>query len=313
LNGRCRVCGQAGTNRLGGYVFCDAHYARARHHRRSIWHADVVSAALLVGFVLAVAAVDRWLRPEFTAASLMVTGVVLAVVPAAVWLTFFYRRDRLEPEPVGMVLEVFVLGALLAGAVGIPLVDRVFAVHTWLYRSPWSHLLGAVLVVGFTQEFLKYAAVRFSVYDTPEFDELVDGVVYASAAGIGYATALNIAFVVESGGVDLGLGAVRIVLTVLAHAAIAGITGYHLGANKLQPPARLVDAGRCRPGVVRQRCLLLHARHGDPWWPEYRRWRRRAVDRSRALRGADRRCDRGADAGHPPRSRGRPGRRGGVG
>ena len=46
-----------------------------------------------------------------------------------------------------MVIEVFVLGALVAGAVGIPLVDRVFDVDSWMYRSPWTHLVGAILVV----------------------------------------------------------------------------------------------------------------------------------------------------------------------
>ncbi len=234
MRDKCRVCGAPATRKLGNVSFCETHYDRAVHQRASKQHADLVSAAMLVAFVLVVAAVDRWLHPEFTPLSLVVAGIALAMVPAGVWLAFFHRRDRREPEPMSKVLRVFVLGALLAGAIGIPLVERGFDVSSWLYRSPATFLVGAVLVVGFTQEFLKYGAVRFWVYDSPDFDELCDGVVYASAAGLGYATALNVAFVLGSGGVDLGLGAVHMVLTALAHAGFAGISGYFLAAEKLQ-------------------------------------------------------------------------------
>jgi hypothetical protein len=48
-------------------------------------------------------------------------AVPLALVPAALWLIFFYQQDRLEPEPVGNVVRMFVIGLALAGAIGIPL------------------------------------------------------------------------------------------------------------------------------------------------------------------------------------------------
>jgi RsiW-degrading membrane proteinase PrsW (M82 family) len=50
--------------------------------------------------------------------------------------------------------------------------------------------------------------------------------------------------VVGSGGVNLGMGAVRIVLTALAQASFAGITGYFLGKEKLDhKPAWWVPVG----------------------------------------------------------------------
>jgi RsiW-degrading membrane proteinase PrsW (M82 family) len=134
-----------------------------------------------------------------------------------------------------MIVQMFILGGLLASAVGIPVVENLFAVPEWLPGSPaWAKLLGGFLIVGFTQEFLKYAAVRFSVYFSDEFDEAIDGIIYTTAAAIGYATMLNINFVVSSGGVDLGAGSVRIVLTTLAHASFAGISGYFLGRMKFE-------------------------------------------------------------------------------
>lgn len=133
-----------------------------------------------------------------------------------------------------MILGVFLLGAFVASAVAIPLVDQVFDVGSWLHGSLLVQLLGAVLLVGFTQEALKYLSLRFSVYNSREFDERTDGVIYATAVGLGFATALNVAFVVGSGGVDLGSGSVRIVVTALAHAGFAGVMGYFLGRQKLE-------------------------------------------------------------------------------
>ncbi|MCA9929992.1 MAG: PrsW family intramembrane metalloprotease, partial [Anaerolineales bacterium] len=203
--------------------------------RGSVWQADIASIAMLVLFVLAIYGVEQFVQPTFSSSGLLMWGVVMAIVPAVIWLAFFYRRDRLEPEPKHMVMQLFLLGGLLANGVGIPAIEGWFDVPNWLSSSPlWSQLLGGWLIVGMVQELLVYTAVRFTIYNHVEFDEETDGVVYATAAGIGYATVLNIAFVVNSGGVALGSGAIRIVLTTLAHAAFAGIIGYFLGRQKFE-------------------------------------------------------------------------------
>ena len=202
--------------------------------RESVWQADLISLVLLVVFVLIVYNLEVWVKPVFTPTTLTLTGVILSLIPAVIWLGFFYRRDRLEPEPKSMVIQVFFLGGLLAAALGIPLVENIFRVSEWMYASLWTRLLGGILVIGFSQEFLKYAAVRWTVYKTEEFDEPVDGIIYATAAGLGYAAMLNILFVIESGGVDLGAGVIRITIISLAHASFAGVVGYFLGIEKFQ-------------------------------------------------------------------------------
>lgn len=212
--------------------------------RKSLSTSNLVTLALLGLFLLVAFGIEYLVKPTFTPGGLLFTGIVMALVPAILWLGFFYRQDRLEPEPKGMVLEVFILGGLLAGAIGIPLLNNVFQISNWLFSGFWVNLLGAILVIGFSQEFLKYAAVRFSIYGSDEFDEHTDGIIYATAAGLGFATVLNVSFVVGSGGVNLGMGAVRIILTALAQASFAGITGYFLGREKLDhKPAWWVPLG----------------------------------------------------------------------
>lgn len=208
--------------------------AKANHERKHVWRDEIVLIVSLVAFVGIVYALDGAIQPVFTPATLLLTGVFLALVPAAIWLIFFYLQDKAEPEPKGFVLGVFGLGALLAAAVGIPVLDTVFRVPHWIHTDTLTTILGGILVVGFTQEFLKYAAVRYSIYNSGEFDEPTDGVIYATAAGLGYATVLNIQFVVSNGGVDLGAGIIRIAVVALAQAAFSGITGYFLGRAKFE-------------------------------------------------------------------------------
>ena len=62
----------------------------------------------------------------------------------------------------------------------------------------------------------------------------IDGIVYGTAAGLGFATALNIEYVLRSGGVDLQAGIISVVVVALAQASFAGVTGYFLGRAKFE-------------------------------------------------------------------------------
>ncbi len=207
--------------------------ARTGRLRRSVWLPNLATFVLLAVVIGLAYLVQSLFPPRFDRDFLLAAGLIMSLVPAALWIAFFYRMDANEPEPKGMIVRVFLLGALLASGLGLPLIS-LFNLPDWLYAAPWVTLLGAVLVLGFTQEFLKYAAVRFSVYRLPEFSERTDGIIYAVAAGLGYATVLNVEFMLDSGGGNLGLAAARIVLTALAQASFAGVTGYFLGRQRFE-------------------------------------------------------------------------------
>lgn len=208
--------------------------ASSARSERSVWSAVT---ALLVGLAALIALATLFgdaIREALPRWGLVLAGCAFGLVPAFLWLFVFYLRDRARPEPKTLLLKVAVLAALLA-AVGQPLVNDVFRVQEWSTGGGLAlRLAGAILVVGTVQEFLKYAAVRHSVYLSAEYDEPIDGVVYAAAAGVGYAAALNLAYVVGNGGVDLGTGALRAAVNTLAHASFAGVTGYFLGRARFE-------------------------------------------------------------------------------
>lgn len=218
---------------------------------RALWAAGGGQLLALLVFVALGTVVARFLPATLSGGLLVVLGIVVALIPAAIWLAFFYQQDRLEPEPKSYLLAVFVLGALVASGLGIPLVRDVLRVNDWLYRDPLTHLLGSIFAVGFVQEFLKFAAVRFSIYNSGEFDERVDGIIYATAAALGFATVLNINYIVSRGGVDLGVGVIRVTVMALAQASISGVLGYFLGQAKFErTPLYYLPAGYVLAAVL---------------------------------------------------------------
>jgi len=225
---------------IGRRAYCEEHYRRVVGDRKGLWWSTALAVLGLVLFVLAVDLAVGSAGLTVSRGALLPAGVVLALVPAGLWLVVFYVQDRLEPEPKAQVLSVFLLGALLAQAVGIPVVRDLFQVQAWLGQAPvvWQ-LVGSILIVGVTQEYLKYAVVRYGVYRSAEFDERVDGIIYCAAAGLGYATLLNIHYVVDTGGAQLQAGVLRVVVTALAQASFSGLMGYFLGRAKFEDMGRL--------------------------------------------------------------------------
>jgi RsiW-degrading membrane proteinase PrsW (M82 family) len=217
---------------------------RVTRNRGGLWESIAFELLGLLAFVLLFNFVLFNLGDLFGDVGRIVLGTVFAVVPAAIWLVFFYRFDRREPEPKQMVINVFVLGALIMAAIYQPVLHGIFNIDEWLYRSAVSRFFGGVLVVGFIEQFVIYLAVRYGVFDHPEFDERVDGVIYAVAAGLGVATVVNFIYVWERGGVDLDIGSIRVVVNALAYASLAGVLGYFIAQTRFEKtPVYYLPAG----------------------------------------------------------------------
>lgn len=193
---------------------------------RAHWYAQ---AAALLG-LLVFAAVMRYAAPLRLNT---VIALVVACIPSVLWLVFFWAVDRRELEPTEYVVEIFLLGALLAQAVVGPLTRDVFQVPRWLDDTFATRVLGSILVIGAIQTFVNYAAVRYTVFGTPAMSSVMDGVVYGTAAGLGMATVFNIAFVLDAGGFPTTIAALHVVVTALAQAALGMAVGYFLGRAKV--------------------------------------------------------------------------------
>lgn len=163
--------------------------------------------------------------------------IMLAFSPGIFWLWIIYARDKYRPEPRNLVIRTFLLGAavslpvsliefvLFPGATEIDL-DMPVSIATAAYLS--------VVVAGITEEIGKYAVVRYTIYNSPYFDEPIDGIIYASAAALGFASLENVGYMLTYGWEVI---AVRGLFSTLAHVLFSGIWGYLLGRQKINQGA----------------------------------------------------------------------------
>lgn len=94
--------------------------------------------------------------------------------------------------------------------------------------------LALLLVVGVVEEGTKFVAVRSWIYSHTEFDEPMDGIVYAVTAATGFAFAENLYFMDGSPEVIWARGPAA----TLAHIVFAGFWGGALGWAKPMPDRR---------------------------------------------------------------------------
>src|SRR5581483_6753264 len=93
-----------------------------------------------------------------------------------------------------------------------------------------ARLFEAGVMAAAVEELCKWLIFLALIYWWEEFDEPLDGVVYGVALALGFATVENVLFVVRGG---LGLGILRAIFAVPAHALFGAAMGFYLGRAKL--------------------------------------------------------------------------------
>jgi len=118
------------------------------------------------------------------------------VIPVIFWAAYHYHKDRDLPEPPGNLLLCFLLGVLAAAVskamyIGLePLGLRLDAVALAHDNGP-ALLLYCLLVIGPVEELAKLLPFLLVVRRFRAFDEPLDGIIYASFIGLGYAAVEN--------------------------------------------------------------------------------------------------------------------------
>lgn len=230
----CCICHQPQSppyHILGGRIYCARHYALVNKPHRGFWQASLIQ---ILGMA-ALSAMLAWLGNAIGPLSdlpLLLAGIVLSVLPAALWLIFFYRQDRLEPEPKHKLAAVFLMALLLTDVIGRRAVEEWWRVSEWSASDTTTSLLAALCILGPLRQVIAYVTVRTMVYATDEFDERMDGIVYGTVAGLGVATLLNLRYVLASEGVVLAPGVITTATTALAQASFGGLMGYVMAEAK---------------------------------------------------------------------------------
>lgn len=159
--------------------------------------------------------------------------IVIALVPGLFWLWYYRRKDRENPEPLKLIVTVFLWGMLAT----IPAIAIEMAVDYFFPYSKTDNFLvmviGTILVVAPVEEILKFLVVKEQIYNKPAFNEPLDGIIYSITAALGFATFENIMVTFNQGSEVL---LIRFVTATLLHALTGGIMGYYIGFAKFSKP-----------------------------------------------------------------------------
>jgi RsiW-degrading membrane proteinase PrsW (M82 family) len=179
--------------------------------------------------------------------------LILAVAPAVFWMWWFYRKDRFDPEPRGLVVKIFLLGmrpVLPAGLMEILLLNLMPALTG---ASLFAIAASNLLVVGPIEEYGKYLVVKRWALRHPAFNEPLDGIVYATASALGFAALENFFYLLDNGA---WLILIRGPLSTLNHVLFSALWGYAVGMASVQTDPH--EASR----LVRNGLIMASLGHG---------------------------------------------------
>jgi RsiW-degrading membrane proteinase PrsW (M82 family) len=167
-----------------------------------------------------------------------VTWPIAATLTAPVlfWLGYLYVRDRVKPEPLALVLVSFGLG--LGAALATPALYALLAplgtgedVMLWSEIAPGKLLAYCVLVIGPVEELVKLVPFVVVCSRFRAFDEEIDGIVYASAIGLGFASIENVHLLSQLEGFEIQA---RALAAPLVHTVFASIWGWTYARARLR-------------------------------------------------------------------------------
>ncbi len=154
--------------------------------------------------------------------------LALAIAPGVAIMLYIYEKDKYEKEPLRLLVKCFFGGvlstipaialSLFGGWLGFGISEN--SLNTFIY---------AFAVVGFSEEFCKYIAVKKIAYHHPAFNEPFDGIVYCVMVSMGFATLENILYVIDGG---MTTAMLRMFTAVPAHATFGIIMGFFMGEAK---------------------------------------------------------------------------------
>jgi RsiW-degrading membrane proteinase PrsW (M82 family) len=193
-------------------------------------------ALLLLLFFIVPAFTSRHADVEVGA---MMTGALLALPPLVVYLWLPWVIDRYDPEPWWCLLLALLWGGIAACGFSALINTEVSEVGVAIGGASFGDALGACVSAPIVEEFWKGLAVFGMFYFLRrEFDGMVDGVIYATFAALGFAAIENIIYYGHAArqevlagreGILLGTFVVRGLLGPWGHPLYTSMTGLGFG------------------------------------------------------------------------------------
>ena len=179
--------------------------------------------------------------------------VCAALIPAIVLCVYIFIKDRVEKEPIGLLLLLLVLGVVSCFPAAeiedllIGLIDDIFVNFGTV--TPGGVVLGdfayklyiAVkyfIGVALVEEGFKFLFMFFVTRNNKNFNSLFDGIIYSVFVSLGFAAYENVLYVLEYGWTT---AIMRALMSVPGHMFFAVIMGYYYSLWHMTCKARDIE------------------------------------------------------------------------
>ena len=196
----------------------------------------LISVAILVAVFLGL--LTLVLTGLATGVAGLISGIVLALLPLPVYMLLVLWVDRFEKEPLWMLAAAFIWGATVSVFFAF-ILNTLFGVIAIAVIPPYASMATAVISAPLVEELAKgMALVIFYFWKRDEFDNVLDGIIYAAMVGLGFAMTENILYYGKSfaaGGIGASIFTfiLRGVVSPFAHPLFTSMTGIGLGLAQL--------------------------------------------------------------------------------
>ena len=125
--------------------------------------------------------------------------MALAIIPGLLIIIYVYKKDKVEKEPLGLIIKIIFFGVLSCFAAAyLEMFESQF-----LPQYPQGSLEYAVTtsfcMAAFVEEIVKFLAMRIGSWKYQGFNYRFDGIVYGVSAAVGFAVYENINYVAMYG------------------------------------------------------------------------------------------------------------------
>lgn len=167
----------------------------------------------------------------------LLLGLITATIPVPIYIALVLWIDRYEAEPLWMLATAFFWGALFAPFFAFLFNTGSAGVVTYMAGAKAGEAFAAVISAPIVEETSKaFILFVFFFAKKDEFDGVVDGIVYASLAALGFAMTENILYY---GRAALGGGGALTVTLLIrgffapfSHPLFTSLTGIGLGFSR---------------------------------------------------------------------------------
>jgi len=161
---------------------------------------------------------------------ILVVYILAGVLPALFLMRYIYLKDKIEKEPLPMLMKLCLSGiyaaflALLLEMLGGELLANM------QFSSRTYFVIADAVMIGISEELSKFFFLYRRTWRSPHFNYRYDGVVYAVFVSLGFAAFENVMYLLQYG---LSIAVSRGLLAVPAHMAFGVFMGSFYGSAKI--------------------------------------------------------------------------------